>query len=197
MKRLFDFILAITGLIVFSPILLSCIFLILICDSGPVFFRQDRVGYGQKIFRIWKFRTMKASDKVGSNAITVSNDSRVTKVGYWLRRYKVDELPQLINVLQGDMSFVGPRPEVPQYVAYYSDEVKRKIFSVSPGITDYASIYFRNENELLEVEPDAVASVYVEKILPEKLRLSVEYIDQASIWLDIKIIFKTIVLILR
>lgn len=159
-------------------------------SAGPVFYLQQRVGKNGKLFRLFKFRTMRVNaDKL--TAITVGKrDPRITSAGYFLRTYKLDELPQLINVLLGHMSFVGPRPELKKFVDLYNDE-QRKVIIVKPGITDYASIQFRNENELLEGKPDPV-DFYIREIMPVKLRLNLDYIRNKSFWLDLKIIFKTI-----
>lgn len=194
-KRSFDIIFSSLGLILFLPLLLIIAFLIKLESQGPIFFRQSRVGKNNKDFKIFKFRTMFiGSDKKG--LLTVGNrDPRVTKVGYFLRKYKLDELPQLINVLLGNMSFVGPRPEVRHYVNFYS-ESDLKILSVKPGITDYASIHFRNEVELLR-ESENPEKFYIEHILPEKIALNNKYIEQNSLLIDIKIIFKTLLTIIN
>ncbi len=195
MKRLFDIIASFFGLLVFSPILLIVAILIVIDSKGGVFYRQERVGKGNKDFRIFKFRTMHTdADKLGLLTIG-ERDPRVTKVGYYLRKYKLDELPQLINVLIGEMSFVGPRPEVRKYVDLYTEE-QRKIFEVRPGITDLASIEFRNENEILgkQENPD---QYYIESIMPHKLEINLKYIKNRSLLKDIGVIFKTFLAILK
>lgn len=188
-KRLFDIIFSLIGLIVLAPILILIAICINIDSKGPVFFRQLRVGRYNTDFKIFKFRTMKIdSDKLG--LLTVGDkDPRITKVGYFLRKYKLDEFPQLINVLIGNMSFVGPRPEVRKYVNFYSEE-DLKILNVKPGITDYASIKYRNEVEIIRQAKD-VEKAYVEDIMPEKIKLNKAYIDNNNIFIDIKIIFKT------
>ncbi len=195
MKRLFDIVASFFGLLVLLPILLIVAILIVIDSRGGVFYRQVRVGKGNKDFRIFKFRTMHTNaDKLG--LLTVGGrDPRVTKVGYYLRKYKLDELPQLINVLIGDMSFVGPRPEVRKYVDLYTEE-QQKVLEVRPGITDLASIEFRNENEILEKQenPD---QYYIDVIMPHKLKINLRYIKNRSLLKDIGIIFKTFSAILK
>lgn len=189
MKRIFDIIMSSIGLIALSPILLILSILIKIDSKGPVFYRQTRVGKSNKDFRIFKFRTMRPNaDKTG--LITVGgHDPRVTRSGYYIRKYKLDEFPQLINVLLGDMSLVGPRPEVRKYVNLYNAE-QLHVLDVRPGITSLASIRYRNENELLAnaTNPD---KVYIEKIMPDKLAIDLEYVAKANLWTDIKLIFTT------
>ncbi|HRG10554.1 MAG TPA: sugar transferase, partial [Cyclobacteriaceae bacterium] len=156
---------------------------------------QERIGKYGKPFFLFKFRTMGVGADKGT-AITVGNrDPRITRVGYYLRKIKMDELPQLINVLKGEMSFVGPRPEVKKFVDLYTPE-QRRVLDVAPGMTDYASILFRNENELLAGKRDPV-TFYVDQIMPQKLQLNLEYIDSNNLWVDIKILFKTLVVIFR
>lgn len=188
-KRLFDIILSTFGLIVFSPILIVIAILIKLDSKGPVFYRQTRVGKHSEDFKIFKFRTMHINaDKMG--LLTVGDrDPRVTKVGYTLRKYKLDELPQLINVFVGEMSFVGPRPEVRKYVDLYS-ESDAEILNVKPGITDYASIKYRDEAELMKAS-DNPEKIYIEEIMPEKIRLNKMYIENYGVITDLKIIFKT------
>ena len=195
LKRFFDLVFSAVGLLALSPFFLAIAFLIKIDSSGPIFFRQVRVGRHLFPFKIHKFRTMVVNASDLGPSVTTDGDLRVTTVGKILRKYKLDELPQLIDVLLGDMSLVGPRPEVPKYVDAYSDADKTIIFSVKPGITDKASIEFRNENELIANSSD-VDSVYLEKILPIKLVYYREYVETHSLWLDIKIILKTVFLIL-
>ncbi len=191
MKAIFDFGSALLGICILSPLLLIIAFLIKVTSKGPIFFKQTRVGLHEKDFKILKFRTMyMGSDKKG--LLTVGNrDSRVTSVGVYLRKLKLDELPQLFNVLLGDMSLVGPRPEVRKYTELYSQDDKI-IFSVKPGITDYASIHFRNENEMLKAAKNP-EQTYVNEILPIKIKLNKKYIHQnkKGILLDLRIIFKT------
>lgn len=189
MKRLFDIVSSGIGLIVLSPILLITAAGIKIDSKGPVFYRQQRVGKGNKDFGIYKFRTMRTgSDKLG--LITVGGrDPRVTNVGYWLRKFKIDELPQLINVFIGDMSLVGPRPEVRKYVDMYTPE-QLHVLDVQPGITSLASIRYRNENDILAASDDP-DKCYIEKVMPDKLAIDLEYVKNRSFWYDIKLIFRT------
>ena len=189
-KRLFDIIASLIGIIILSPILLL-ISLLIIFESGfPILYKQKRVGKENKDFFLLKFRSMnKGADKKGLLTIG-EKDSRITRVGYYLRKYKLDELPQLLNVLTGNMSIVGPRPEVRKYVDLYSDDQK-KVLSVKPGITDYASMEYTNENEILakSTEPE---QLYIEEVMPKKLFLNQKYIQEMGLITDIKIIFKTI-----
>ena len=194
LKRIFDITLSLFGLIILLPFMLIIAILIKIDSKGPVFFKQIRVTKNGKEFKIFKYRTMRVgSDKYSQ--ITVGKDGRITKIGSFLRKYKLDEIPQLINVLIGDMSLVGPRPEVPKYVALYTDEQK-EILKVRAGITDYASIEFSDENDLLasEEEPE---KAYIEKIMPKKIELNKKYLSEISILTDIKIILLTIRKILK
>ena len=195
MKRIFDLVFSIAGLILLSPVFLIISLLIKIDSKGPVFYRQLRVGKNNSDFRLLKFRTMKTdSDKNG--LLTVGGrDARITGAGYYLRKFKIDELPQLLNVAAGEMSFVGPRPEVRRYVDLYDDE-QRKVLNVLPGITDVASIKYRNENELLEKSEDP-ESYYIDNIMPDKLKLNLDYIEQRSFTNDLKVIFKTLITIFR
>lgn len=194
-KRAFDFLSALLGLILLFPFFLLIGLLIKLDSAGPVFYLQERVGEKGKLFNLFKFRTMRmGADK--STAITVGNrDPRITRFGYYLRKFKVDELPQLINVVIGNMSLVGPRPELKKFVDLYSSE-QRKVIAVKPGITDYASIKFRNENELLAGKTDPV-EFYIEQIMPVKLELNLKYIQNQSFLLDIKIIYQTIISIFK
>lgn len=189
MKRLFDIISSGIGLIMLSPIFLFLGIWIKIDSPGPIFYKQVRVGRNGKDFKIFKFRSMhQGSDKQG--LITVGGrDPRVTNSGYYIRKYKLDEFPQLINVFLGDMSVVGPRPEVRKYVNLYNEEQLR-VLTVRPGITDIASIKYRNENELLEKAEDP-DKMYIEEIMPDKLKYNLEYIDKVSFTYDIKLIFET------
>lgn len=190
-KRIVDVIISLLGLILLSPLLLILAVLIKIESSGPVFFRQVRVGKNEIKFRIFKFRTMKIDSENEGPKITVKDDKRITPLGTYLRKYKLDELPQLINVLSGDMSLVGPRPEVPNFVALYPTSIKKIVFSVRPGITDPASIIFRNENELLTHTSDP-ENYYTENIMPEKLEYYVDYVENRNLLLDFSIILKTL-----
>jgi len=195
LKRVFDIIFSLLGLALLIPAFAGISLLIVLDTKGPIFFRQERVGRNLCFFKIHKFRTMVVDATDLGPHITTDTDPRVTRVGKTLRKYKLDELPQLIDVLIGHMSLVGPRPEVPKYVDAYSEMDKKVIFSVKPGITDKASIEFRNENELIATASN-VNSVYLEKILPIKLGYYREYVETHSLWLDIKIILKTVWLIL-
>jgi lipopolysaccharide/colanic/teichoic acid biosynthesis glycosyltransferase len=190
-KRLFDLVLAGLGLIVLSPLLLAIAVWIKLDSTGPVFFRQERVGRGGRPFRIHKFRTMVAdADRRGAQ-LTVGADARITKAGHALRRSKLDELPQLIDVLVGTMSLVGPRPEVPRYVALYPPELRDKVLSVRPGITDPASIEYRDESTLLARAADP-ERVYIEQVMPAKLRFAAGYVDRMSLLNDVRVIGSTL-----
>ncbi len=188
-KRLFDVLASTVMLVLLSPLLLVLSLAVNFSSKGPVFYMQERIGKNEKLFRIFKFRTMFLdADKKG--LLTVGGrDPRVTPVGYFLRKYKLDELPQLFNVMLGEMSLVGPRPEVKRYVEMYSVEQK-KVLEVNPGITDYASIEYANENELLG-KADDPEKMYVEEIMPAKLKLNLKYLREQSFLVDLKIIFKT------
>lgn len=192
MKRTFDFIFSFIGLILFSPIFLIISLLIALSSKGGVFYKQTRVGKDNIDFKVYKFRSMIVdADKKGLLSIGKDGrDPRVTKIGYILRKYKLDELPQLINVIKGDMSLVGPRPEVRQYVDLYDDNQK-EILKVRPGITDIASITFKNENDLLSQSPNP-EQYYIQEIMPKKISLSLEYVKTRTLIKDIKLIFKTI-----
>ncbi len=189
MKRLFDIIASGLGLIVLSPLFAVIAVWIKLDSPGPVFYRQVRVGRGNKDFRLFKFRSMRPdSDKLG--LITVGgHDPRVTRSGYYIRKYKLDEFPQLINVFIGDMSLVGPRPEVRKYVDMYTPEQMR-VLSVRPGITSLASIRYRNENDILAAAADP-DRCYIEQVMPDKLAIDLEYVDRTTLWNDIKLIFST------
>jgi len=189
LKRAFDILLSLLGLILVAPILLIAGLLIKIDSKGPVFFKQERVGKDFRPFMIWKFRTM-VHDQNNGPLITTRDDKRITRIGGYLRRYKIDELPQLVNVLKGDMSFVGPRPEVKKYVDLFESDF-RKILTIRPGITDPASIRYSNEEAILSSSPD-YEEVYITRILPDKLRLSSEYVKNHNIIKDILLILKTI-----
>lgn len=195
-KRLFDLSASFCGLILLSPIFVLTAIWIMIDSKGPIFFRQERVGFKGITFRIHKFRTMLLNAEKNENQITVGEDLRITAVGSFLRKYKLDELPQLIDVLVGDMSLVGPRPEVPKYIDRYSDEEKYDVLSVKPGITDNASIEFRDENNLLARCEDPEAA-YLNIVLPKKIALYRKYVRERSFFGDVVIIFKTIFLILK
>lgn len=195
MKRLFDLIASGLGLICLSPIFLIVAIWIK-CDSkGPVFYRQVRVGRYNRDFRIFKFRSMRVGSDKGSLVTIGGRDPRVTRSGYFIRKFKIDELPQLINVFTGDMSLVGPRPEVRHYVNYWTPE-QMHVLDVRPGITDPASIKFRNENELLEQAEDP-EKYYIEVVMQEKLKLYLDYVQQASFFYDLKLIFQTFRVIIQ
>ena len=196
MKRLFDFIASFFGLILLAPIFVLIALWIKIDSRGPIFFRQERVGFQGEGFRIHKFRTMVLDAEKKGKQITVGADSRITTVGSFLRKYKLDEIPQLIDVLAGDMSLVGPRPEVSKYIDCYSDDEKFDVLSVKPGITDNASIEFRDENELLASSKDPEAT-YISEVLPKKIALYRKYVRERSFFGDVVIIFKTIFLIIK
>jgi lipopolysaccharide/colanic/teichoic acid biosynthesis glycosyltransferase len=192
-KRAFDFVSALVGLVFLSPVLILTAVLIRMDSPGPALFMQERVGKGGRIFRIIKFRTMTRGAETKSQ-ITVGHDARVTRIGYALRRFKIDELPQLLNVFRGEMSLVGPRPEVPRYVACYPERVRKTVLSVPPGITDWASIEFREESALLGQANDPERT-YIEEILPVKLDYYVRYVRERSFVVDLKIIFLTLFVI--
>lgn len=189
-KRGFDIVLALIGMLfLLMPFLILSV-LIVLDSKGGVFYRQTRVGRNKVDFELLKFRTMFSnSDKAG--LLTVGDhDKRITKLGYWLRKYKVDELPQLLNVLKGDMSFVGPRPEVNKYVELY-DAQQQMVLSVKPGITDWASIAFSEENELL-AKSDDPESFYINEIIPSKIIQNLKYINKHDLWIDLTIIYLTL-----
>jgi lipopolysaccharide/colanic/teichoic acid biosynthesis glycosyltransferase len=189
-KRVFDLCFAVIGIVLFFPLFILISLLIIIDSKGPVFYIQRRVGRNRVDFKLFKFRTMFVnSDRFGYLTVG-SRDMRITQVGYWLRKFKLDELPQLINVLLGDMSFVGPRPEVRKYVNLYTSRQLR-VLSIKPGITDWASIYFFNENELL-ANAEEPEKLYITQIIPSKIFHNLNYIDERDFWVDIKIIFQTI-----
>ena len=183
------------GLIVLSPLFLILAIWIKLDSKGPVFYRQVRVGRNNKDFRIFKFRSMRVGSDRGSLVTIGGRDPRVTRSGYWIRKFKLDELPQLINVFIGDMSLVGPRPEVRHYVDYWTDE-QMHVLDVRPGITDPASIKFRNENELMERAEDP-EKYYIKVIMQEKLKLYLEYVGNHSFLGDIVLIFKTFWVIVK
>lgn len=189
-KRLFDIISSGIGLLCLAPVFVVMAIWIKLDSRGPVFYRQTRVGRYGRDFRIFKFRSMRVGCDKGRQITVGERDPRITRFGYFIRRYKIDELPQLINVFLGDMSVVGPRPEVRKYVDLYSEE-QRKVFQVRPGITDLASIKYRNENELLS-QVDDPDTYYIDVIMPDKLAINLEYIRHQSFMGDIKIIFNTL-----
>ena len=195
MIRFFDFILSLVGLVVLAPIFIVLAIWIKIDSKGPVFYKQVRVGQNGVDFGLFKFRSMVVdADKKG--LITVGGrDPRITRSGYFIRKYKLDELPQLINVLVGDMSLVGPRPEVRKYVDLYTDE-QQKVLSVKPGITDYASIEYMDENEILGKSSDP-EKTYIEEIMPEKIKYNMKYINNKNLFEYFKIILLTVLKIVR
>ena len=195
MKRFFDIVFSFLGLTVLSPLFLLLAVWIKLDSRGPVFYRQVRVGRHNRDFRIFKFRSMRVGSDKGSLVTIGGRDPRVTRSGYYIRKFKLDELPQLINVLIGDMSFVGPRPEVRKYVDMYTTE-QLHVLDVRPGITDEASIAYRNENELLAAAADP-ERYYIETVMPDKLRINLKYVENHSLWGDIELIFKTFVAVLH
>lgn len=190
MKRLFDLIAALTGLAFVFPWMAIIALLIKLTSPGPVFFSQVRVGLREKHFRVLKFRTMVNKAETMGSSVTTGRDPRITKIGWLLRKTKLDELPQLINVLMGDMSFVGPRPDVPEITAKYTREMK-KIFQVRPGITSVATLHFRHEEDMLSkvADPDRF---YDEVVVPLKVELAMEHVRRNSFWFDMKILFQTV-----
>ncbi len=194
-KRIFDVIVSAIGLIILSPLMLVIAYLIKREDGGPVFYGGVRMGRYGKPFRIYKFRTMVVdAEKLGGPS-TADDDPRITRIGRVLRKYKLDELPQLINVLKGEMSLVGPRPEVKFYVDMLSEEEKELILSVRPGITDWASLWNPDEGVVLAGSDDP-EKTYMEKIRPKKIKLQLKYVKERSFWIDLKIIFLTILTVI-
>lgn len=195
-KRIFDMIVSFIGIVLTSPVFLLGAVMVKISSKGPVFYKSQRVGKNGKLFLMYKFRTMvENADKIGGPS-TASDDPRLTKVGLFLKKFQIDELPQLINVFKGEMSLVGPRPEVPFYVNMMTEEERKIILSVRPGITDFASLWNFHEGEILKGAEDPEKE-YMEKIRPEKLRLQKKYINEMSFWVDLKIIAKTILKIFK
>jgi len=191
LKRLFDISSSLVALILLSPLLIGIVLIIKSSSTGPVFFRQTRCAKDGKTFQIYKFRTMITDAEQKGLKITVGEDKRITKIGHFLRNSKVDELPQLLNVLLGEMSVVGPRPEVPEFMQYYTDEMRDKILSVRPGITDLASIEFSKESALLADAADP-KQTYINEIMPIKGKYYCDYVDNMSMKLDLYIIFRTV-----
>jgi lipopolysaccharide/colanic/teichoic acid biosynthesis glycosyltransferase len=189
-KRSYDFLFATLGLLLLSPVFLLIAVWVKLSDGGPVIFLQERVGRYGKRFWIWKFRTMVVGAEKRGPSITKAGDQRVTAVGRFLRKAKLDELPQVWNVLRGEMSFVGPRPEVPHYVARYTP-AQREVLNLKPGITDLASLEFRHEEELLRNVPDS-EKCYAEYCLPRKIELNLEYQRHANLWQDTQIVLRTV-----
>jgi lipopolysaccharide/colanic/teichoic acid biosynthesis glycosyltransferase len=194
LKRPFDIVGSVVGLVLLLPIFLVIAIFIKIDSPGPVFFRQERVGKGGRLFRIVKFRSMAADASRRGTALTVRADRRITRVGKFLRRSKLDELPQLVNVLAGDMSLVGPRPEVPEFISFYTAEQRAIITSMRPGITDYAAILFRDESSLLDQGGDPVG-IYRREIMPIKFVHYQRYSREAGILNDLRIILATMILL--
>jgi lipopolysaccharide/colanic/teichoic acid biosynthesis glycosyltransferase len=189
-KRLFDLFFSIIGLVFLSPVFLVLALVVKFSDGGPVFFRQQRVGKNGALFWILKFRSMVVDAERRGLSVTRDGDARITRIGRFMRKTKLDELPQLWNVFRGEMSFVGPRPEVPRYVAKYTEEQKR-VLLIKPGITDLATLEFRNEEELLSTATDT-ENFYIEHCIPRKIELNLAYAAGANAWEDLKIILRTL-----
>jgi lipopolysaccharide/colanic/teichoic acid biosynthesis glycosyltransferase len=190
MKRAFDLLVSTILLVLLAPLMVGVAAAILLRDGRPVIFRQTRVGQHGRPFQIWKFRTMVNGAQRMGGSLTVGVDPRITPLGHWLRRHRLDELPQLVNVLRGEMSLVGPRPETPDFVAEYTAEQSR-VLELKPGVTDVASIAYRNEAELLATAADA-QGLYRQEIAPAKIRLSLDYARQASVLKDLGVMFRTV-----
>jgi lipopolysaccharide/colanic/teichoic acid biosynthesis glycosyltransferase len=192
-KRLLDILSSLMVLIVLLPFLLVIAILILSDSKGGIFYKQERIGKNQKPFYLYKFRSMRPESDKGSK-ITIGSDPRITKIGAFIRQFKIDELPQLINIVKGEMSVVGPRPEVKQYVQLYTEKQLR-VLTVKPGLTDFASIQFFNEQEILGKAEDPQKK-YIEEVMPQKLELNLHYIEQASFKTDVTVIFRTLLKII-
>ena len=190
-KRLFDLVGASLALLLLSPLLLLVALAIRLDSPGPVFFRQERVGRGGVPFRIHKFRTMRADAPALGPQVTVGQDVRITRVGHWLRSRRIDELPQFIDVLLGRMSLVGPRPEVPRFVAHYPAALAAQVLAVRPGITDPAALAHIDEASLLAGSPDPERT-YIDQILPHKLALQAQYASRATLWSDLAVLWRTL-----
>jgi lipopolysaccharide/colanic/teichoic acid biosynthesis glycosyltransferase len=195
-KRVFDLSLATIGLIILSPLLLAVAVWVAIDSPGSPIFRQERIGRHGRPFTVLKFRTMRIQHGDTSGLLTLGNDGRVTEAGRFLRRSKLDELPQLINVVKGDMSLVGPRPEVARYVGLYPADVRRIVLSVRPGLTDYAALAYRDESSLM-VDPQEAERIYITTILPRKLELYQRYVADQSVVTDVQLILQTVVALVR
>lgn len=199
LKRCFDFLVALIILIITSPVLLILALLIKVDSKGPVFYRQERVTCGNKIFKIFKFRTMiQDADKIGA-LVTTQQDPRITKVGNKIRKCRLDELPQLFNIIKGDMSFVGTRPEVRKYVDKYTDEMMATLL-LPAGVTSLASIKYKDEDEIIskyEAEDENIDDIYIKRVLPEKMKYNLEYLKNFSFWGDISLMFKTFIGVLK
>lgn len=195
LKRLFDILASLILLIILSPLFIIFSIMIKLDSKGPIMFKQNRVTENGRIFKIFKFRTMvENADKNGSQ-VTVENDSRVTKIGKFLRKFRLDEIPQLINILIGDMSFVGTRPEVPKYVELYTDEMKATLL-MKAGVTSLASIKFKDEEKLLQLDGN-IDKIYIENILPQKMQYNLEYLKRFNFFYDIKLMFMTLFAVIK
>ena len=194
-KRVFDFFVSLIMTVFFLPVFLILALAIKLDSKGPVLFRQERVTTYGKVFRIYKFRTMVANAESLGTQVTVNNDMRVTRVGRVLRKYRLDETPQLFNILKGEMSFVGTRPEVPRYVDSYTDDMYATLL-LPAGVTSLASIFYKDEERLLS-ESENANETYIEKILPEKMKYNLKYIESFSFWNDIKLMFMTVVAVIK
>lgn len=195
LKRIFDIIFSVLGIFFLTPCFILIALLIRLEDGNSFLFKQERIGMMKKKFFIYKFRTMRLNSEKQGLLTVGAKDKRVTKIGFYLRKYKLDELPQLFNVLIGDMSFVGPRPEVQKFVSFYNER-QLKVLNVRPGITDPASITFRKENEILSTSTSP-EELYLLEIMPKKLDINLQYIEKSSLWIDIKIIFRTIMILVN
>ena len=195
LRRLFNVGAASLGLLLLSPVLAVVAAAVRLDSQGPVLFRQKRVGRGGAVFDILKFRSMRSDAEAVGGQLTVGADARITRTGRFIRAWKLDELPQLVNVVRGEMDLVGPRPEVPKYVAMY-DEQQREVLTVRPGITDPASVEFRSESELMAEHPEP-ERLYVEEIMPRKLALNIEYLRRRTVFSDIGVIFATLAAVAR
>lgn len=195
LKRLFDVVATSIGLLVVGPFMILIAAIVAAADGFPIFFRQERIGRHGEPFRILKFRTMSVSEELEKRQLTVGDDPRVTSVGRWLRRSKLDELPQLFNVIKGEMSLVGPRPEVPLYVKHYT-EAQKPVLALCPGITDPASVKFREESVILARYSDP-ETAYLREIMPEKIRLNLDYAQRRTLVSDMGIILTTLWLLWR
>ena len=195
LKRLFDILASLILLIIISPLFIIFSIMIKLDSKGPIMFKQNRVTENRRIFKIFKFRTMvENADKNGSQ-VTVENDNRVTKIGKFLRKFRLDEIPQLINILIGDMSFVGTRPEVPKYVELYTDEMKATLL-MKAGVTSLASIKFKDEEKLLQMDGN-IDKIYIENILPQKMQYNLEYLKRFNFFYDIKLMFMTLFAVIK
>lgn len=198
LKRLFDILASLCLIILLSPLMLIIFIFVKLTSKGPAFYFQERITKNKKIFKIIKFRTMVVNaDKIGT-LVTLENDPRITKIGKILRKFRLDELPQLFNILSGDMSFVGTRPEVLKYVELYTDKMKATLL-LPAGVTSLASIKFKDEDKLLndKKNTESTEKIYIEKILPQKMKYNLEYLDKFNLWFDIKIMLKTLIAVIK